>query len=91
MVSCVVLINCARGKIESAGEAIAAVPGVSEVFSVAGRVDLVANVRVATNEELADVVSKKIGQVEGVEETETLIAFRVYSRDLLEAGFSIGN
>jgi DNA-binding Lrp family transcriptional regulator len=91
VVSAVVLVNIAKGKIASAGEAIAAIEGVTEVFSVAGRVDLVANIRVKTNEDLAGVVSEKIGEVDGVEATETLIAFRVYSRDILEAGFSIGS
>ena len=56
---------------------------------MAGRVDLVANIRVATNEELAEVVSRRFAAVEGVTATETLIAFRVYSREDLEAGFSI--
>jgi DNA-binding Lrp family transcriptional regulator len=62
---------------------------VTEVFSVAGRVDLVANIRVKTNEELAAVVSHHFATVEGITGTETLIAFRVYSREDLEAGFSI--
>lgn len=91
MVSAVVLVNVGKGKIAAAGEAIAAIDGVTEVFSVAGRIDLVVNVRVKANEDLAVVVSEKIGEVEGVEATETLIAFRVYSRDIVEAGFSIGN
>jgi DNA-binding Lrp family transcriptional regulator len=89
MVSAVVLINTARGQIEKVGEELAAIPGVTEVFSVAGRVDLVANVRVANNEDLAEVVSRRFAEVEGVTATETLIAFRVYSRADLEAGFSI--
>jgi DNA-binding Lrp family transcriptional regulator len=89
MVSAVVLINAARGQIGAVGEQLAAVPGVTEVFSVAGRVDLVANIRVATNDELADVVSGRFAAIDGVTATETLIAFRVYSRDDLEAGFSI--
>ncbi|HVV59275.1 MAG TPA: Lrp/AsnC ligand binding domain-containing protein [Gaiellaceae bacterium] len=89
MVSALVLINAARGQIESVGEEIAAIPGVTEVFSVAGRVDLVASIRVSTNDELADVVSRRFAQVEGIAATETLIAFRVYSREDLEAGFSL--
>jgi DNA-binding Lrp family transcriptional regulator len=89
MVSAVVLINTARGQIETVGELVAAIPGVTEVFSVAGRVDLVANIRVKTNEELAAVVSHHFATVEGITGTETLIAFRVYSREDLEAGFSI--
>jgi DNA-binding Lrp family transcriptional regulator len=90
MVTAVVLINTARGKVEETGTAIAAVPGVSEVFSVAGRVDLVANIRVKTNEELAEVVAQRLAAIEGVTATETLIAFRVYSQEDVEGAFSIG-
>ncbi len=89
MVSALVLINTARGQIETVGEQIAAIPGVTEVFSVAGRVDLVASIRVSTNDELAEVVSQRFAQIEGIAATETLIAFRVYSREDLEAGFSL--
>lgn len=89
MVSALVLINAARGQIETVGEEIAAIPGVTEVFSVAGRVDLVASIRVGTNDELADVVSHRFAQIDGIAGTETLIAFRVYSRADLEAGFSL--
>ena len=89
MVNALVLINTGRKDIEKVGQEIAAIEGVSEVFSVAGRVDLVATIRVKTNEELADVVAKKFATVEGIEATETLIAFQVYSRELLEAGFSL--
>jgi DNA-binding Lrp family transcriptional regulator len=89
VVSALVLINAARGRIEAVGEEIAAIPGVTEVFSVAGRVDLVASIRVATNDELADVVSNRFAQIDGIAATETLIAFRVYSRADLEAGFSL--
>jgi DNA-binding Lrp family transcriptional regulator len=90
MVNAVVLINAARGRIPSVGQQIADIPGVTEVFSVAGRVDLVANIRVKNNEDLADVVSLHFAQIEGVTGTETLIAFRVYARADLEEGFSIG-
>jgi DNA-binding Lrp family transcriptional regulator len=89
MVNAVVLINVARGQVDSVGEQLAALPGISAVFSVAGRVDLVANVRVSNNEDLADVVSRWIAKIDGVTATETLIAFRIYSRADREVGFSL--
>ena len=61
-----------------------------EVFSVAGRHDLVAVVKVAENEQLADVISDRMRHLEGIVATETLIAFRAYSRKELEAGFELG-
>jgi DNA-binding Lrp family transcriptional regulator len=88
--SAVVLIECDIDEIAEAAEAIAAIDGVSEVYSVAGGVDLVAIVRVATHEDLARVIPSGIAKVDGVERTETLIAFQVFSRHDLERLFSIG-
>ena len=90
MVNAIVLMNAERGRVAAVAEQVAAVPGVSEVFSVAGRVDLVAMIRVSTNEELADVVTKHFAALQGIEHTETLIAFRVYSREEIEGVFGIG-
>jgi DNA-binding Lrp family transcriptional regulator len=66
------------------------VEGVTEVYSVAGRYDLIAIIRVKTNEEMAKVVTEGIRKVAGITSSETLIAFRVYSRHDLERMFSIG-
>ena len=86
----VVLIQCEIDSIPEAAHAIADIDGVSEVYSVAGEFDLVAIVRVAQHDELATVIPGGIAKVEGVERTETLIAFQVYSKHDLERMFSIG-
>lgn len=90
MVTAIVLIKAETNRIPELAEKIAEMTGVSEVFSVAGRFDLVAIVRVARNEDLADVISDKMRLQEGIVETETMIAFRAYSRQELEAGFELG-
>jgi DNA-binding Lrp family transcriptional regulator len=89
-VHAVVLIQCEIDAIPEAAQAIAEIEGVSEVYSVAGEVDLVAVVRVAEHDHLAEVIPGGIAKVQGVERTETLIAFQVYSRHDLERMFSIG-
>ena len=88
-VHAVVLIQCEIDEIPEAAQAIADISGVSEVYSVAGEFDLVAIVRVADHDALADVIPGGIAKVEGVARTETLIAFQVYSKHDLEAMFSI--
>ncbi len=90
MVSAIVLMKIARDRINAVAEKLVDIGGISEVFSVAGRYDLVALVRVKTNGELADVVTKEMLQIEGILETETLIAFKVFSRHDLERMFSVG-
>ena len=63
---------------------------VTEVFSVARRYDLIAKVCVKSTEEVADIITEKIGSLEEITGTKTLIAFRTYSRHDLEHMFSIG-
>ena len=90
MVTALVLLNVERDKVNQVAEKIADLEGVTEVYSVAGRYDLGVVIRVKDNELLADVVTKGIRRIEGIEKSETLIAFRVYSRHDLESMFSIG-
>ena len=90
MVTAIVLIKAETSRIPDLAEQIVNMDGVSEVFSVAGRFDLVAIVRVTRNEELADVISDRMRHLDGIVETETMIAFRAYSKQELEAGFELG-
>lgn len=90
MVSAVVLMQVNRGKVQATAEIIAAMEGVSEVFSVGGQYDLVALVRARSNEELADVVTSKLALIDDIAKTETLIAFKAFSKHDLERMFSIG-
>jgi DNA-binding Lrp family transcriptional regulator len=88
MVTAFVLMNVERAQINQVAEQLADLPGISEVYSVAGRHDLVVVIRVKTNEALADLVTGQIRKVGGIQATETLIAFRTYSRHDLERMFS---
>lgn len=90
MVSAIVLIECVKGSINPVAQALADVKGISEVYSVAGRVDLVAIIRVADNEQLAQIVTNQMLHIPGITRTETLISFRVFSKHDLEQMFSIG-
>jgi DNA-binding Lrp family transcriptional regulator len=90
MVSAVVLLSVDHDRIHETAQALAEIEGVSEVYSVAGRFDLVAVVRVHSNEDLAELVPGRMLKLEHVRGAETLIAFRVYSRRDLDAAFSLG-
>ena len=90
MVTALVLLNVERDKINVVAEKLTAIKGVTEVYSIAGKYDLVAIIRVKENDQLADVVTERIRRIEGIEKSETLISFRVYSRYDLEMAFSLG-
>ena len=90
MITAIVFVKADVARIPEVAEAIAALDGISEVYSVTGQVDLIALVRVRRHEDVAAVVADRLNKVPGVTETETHIAFRTYSRHDLEAAFSLG-
>ncbi|MBK8986114.1 MAG: Lrp/AsnC ligand binding domain-containing protein [Chloroflexi bacterium] len=90
MVSAVVLLNVEPGQVNEVGARLAELKGISEVFSVGGRYDLVAIIRVKDNDTMAQLVTEKMHSVPGITNSETLIAFRVFSEHDLAAMFSIG-
>ena len=64
--------------------------GITEVYSVAGQYDLVAIARVRDNEQIAEAVTRQMLKIDGISRSETLMAFRAFSRYNLERMFSIG-
>jgi DNA-binding Lrp family transcriptional regulator len=90
MVNTIVLATCDVHRIPETAQSIADIPEVSEVYSVAGDYDLVIMVRVREHEDLARVVTEEILRIPGVERTQTLVGFKVYSRHDVEALFSVG-
>ncbi len=90
MITAIVFIHAANDQIPEVAEKIAAIEGVSEVYSVTGGIDLIAMVRVRAFEAVAAVVTDGISKVDGVLETTTHFAFRAYSQHDLDATFSLG-
>lgn len=89
MVTAIILINVARDKINDIADELTGMTSISEVFSVSGNYDLIAIVRVVHNDDLAELVTNHLLKIEGIEKTNTLLAFKAYSRHDLEAMFSV--
>ena len=86
MITTIVLVRADPQRIPETARALAGIDGVQEVYSVSGDWDLIAVIRVAEWERIADVVTEKLARVPGLQRTNTLVAFRVYSRqDLAKA------
>jgi DNA-binding Lrp family transcriptional regulator len=90
VITAIVMISVESDKIPEVAQQIADVEGVSEVYSVAGDVDLIAVVRVKQFDDIAETIAGRLSKVSGVLHTDTHIAFRAYSRHDLDATFSIG-
>ena len=89
MVAAVVLIRARRDVIPKAAKQVAGIEGVAEVYSVSGEWDLIAVVRVPEWEQIAEVVTERIARIDGLDRTETLVAFRVYSNRDLDAAYEM--
>jgi DNA-binding Lrp family transcriptional regulator len=90
MITAIVFVKADVARIPEVAEGIAAIDGVSEVYSVTGQIDLIALVRVRSHDDVAVVVADQLNKVPGVLSTETHIAFRAYSQHDLESAFSLG-
>ena len=80
MITAFILLNVEPGELRGLGERLLAIPGIYEVYSVAGPYDLVAVAHVKHHEELSDLVTEHVAPLPGIESTETLIAFRTYAK-----------
>jgi len=90
MLTAFVSLKVKRDSVNEIASRLAAIDGVSEVYSIAGRFDLTAIIRVRDCDDLADIVTNKLLKFEGILDSETQIAFRVHSKHDLESMFSLG-
>ncbi len=90
MVTSIILITAERTKINEVAEQLAEIDGISEAYSVSGSYDIIAIARVPSNDDLAQLVTNKLLGIKAIIKTETLLAFKAYSRHDLEAMFEVG-
>ena len=90
MLTAIILVKSTRAGLEHLGSQLAAVEGIAEVYTVTGEWDFVAIVRVREHDDLAKVVAHHMTRLEGIERTQTMVAFQQFSAHDLEAMFGLG-
>jgi DNA-binding Lrp family transcriptional regulator len=90
MVTAIILIQAERDSVAGLGEKLVGIEGITEVYTVTGKFDFVAVIRLPEHDALADVVTRDLLQVKGIARTETLVAFKCFSKYDLDRMFSIG-
>jgi len=90
MISALVLLNVRRDAINATAQALLGIPGVAEAYSVTGEYDLVVVLHLARYEDLAEVVTERMIALEAITRTQTMMAFKAYSREDLEQAWDIG-
>ncbi|MGY2893457.1 Lrp/AsnC family transcriptional regulator [Deinococcus sp. UYEF24] len=90
MVTAIVLIQAEREYIAETAAALAEVKYVGEVYSVTGDWDIVALLRLPDYAYLDEVVTGSLRKLTHIVKTQTMLAFRAYSPELLDQGFGVG-
>jgi DNA-binding Lrp family transcriptional regulator len=90
MVTAIALVRAEKGMVTDVAEALAERDEVAEVYSVSGPYDVVAVLKVKDLDALPDLVAGRLQQMNGVADSETLVAFRTYSHQDMERVFSLG-
>ena len=90
MVTAIILANVKRNAINETAQTLLGIPGVAEVYSIAGEWDLAIIVRAKENEQLAELVTNHLLKIEDIVKTTTLLGFKAYSNYDLDRMFSIG-
>jgi len=90
MTHAIVLIEADRDALGTLGGELADLDGVGAAYSVTGDWDFVAILNVPRHEQLAELVTGRIANLNGVSRTQTMVAFEAFSKHDLEALFSVG-
>jgi len=90
VIAAFVLIKAAPGRVADLASELTDVEGVAEVYSVTGDHDLIVVVRVRSHDDLAQVVPGHLSSLPGILETQTMVAFKAYSRHDLDSMWSLG-
>jgi len=88
LVTAIILLQVERDRISAVAQNLAGAEAVTEVFAVAGQYDLVAVVRARSHEVLGELVTDMLLPLAGIRRSETLVAFKVYSRHDIDRIFS---
>lgn len=90
MLTAFILVKSSRDGLTSLGSHLADIEGIAEVYTVTGEWDFIAIARVREHDELAQVVTRRLTQLDGIEKTQTMVAFQQFSAHDLEAMFGLG-
>ncbi len=91
MVTAIIALKVDRKQVNNIASQLSDMKDVTEVYSVSGRYDLIALIRTRDNESLAEIVTGSMLKLDGILASETMLAFRTYSKHDLDSMFSIGD
>lgn len=91
MINAIILINAERTKINDVAAQLVNLPGITDVYSVSGRFDLVAVIRFPNADDLAELITEQVTRIEGITKTESMVAFKTFSKSDLANMVELGD
>ena len=80
MPTAIILLKIDHRKVTRTAEVILEIPGVSEVYSVSGRFDLLVIIRCDSLDMIECLITDQLLKIEGIVDSETMFAFRSYDK-----------
>jgi DNA-binding Lrp family transcriptional regulator len=80
MHTAIILLKIEPKKVTGTAEALLDLPDVSEVYSVSGRLDLMAIVKCDSLDRIECLITDHLLKIDGIVDTETMFAFRSYDK-----------
>lgn len=90
MVDALCLIKAKKRSVNIVAQKVADLDHVSEVYTVSGRYDIAVIMHAKSNKEIADIITKHMLRIDGIVDTETMLAFQDFTRHKVKSVFSIG-
>ena len=80
MNTALLLLKIDHRKVTGTAEAILDIAGVSEVYSVSGRYDLLVMVKCESLDRIESLITDQLLKLDGIMDSETMFAFRSYDK-----------
>ncbi len=80
MPTAIVLLKIDHRKVTGTAETLLEIAGISEVYSVSGRYDLLVIVKCASLDRIECLITDQVLKVDGIVDSETMFAFRSYDK-----------
>jgi len=80
MPTAIILLKIDHRKVTGTAEAILDITGVSEVYSVSGRFDLLVVIKCESIDLIEALITDQLLKIDGIVDSETMFAFRSYDK-----------
>lgn len=80
MPTAIILLKIDHRKVTRTAEVLLDMPGVTDVYSVSGRYDLLVIIKCDSLDMIESLITDQLLKIEGIVDSETMFAFRSYDK-----------